>query len=48
MLEELPQDSDADALRGLIATGSDLSQKMEIDFAVTVPDRETGLGTARK
>lgn len=43
MIDELPNDSDGDALRRLIATGSDLSKEMEIDFAVDVPDGETGL-----
>jgi hypothetical protein len=43
---ELPNDSDGDALRRLIATGSDLSREMEIDFAVDVPNKETGLAFA--
>jgi hypothetical protein len=43
---ELPNDSDGDALRRLIATGSDLSKEMEVDFAMDVPDRETGLAFA--
>ena len=46
MLEELPLDSDGDALRSLIATGSDLSKEMEIDFAMSVPNREAGLAFA--
>jgi hypothetical protein len=33
-------------LRRLIATGSDLSKEMEVDFAMDVPDRETGLAFA--
>ncbi len=33
----------ATALRRLIATGSDLSKSMVIDFAVAVPDRSSGL-----
>jgi hypothetical protein len=36
----LPNDSDGDALRRLIATGSDLSRPMEIDFNVAVPSEE--------
>lgn len=43
---QLPNDSDGDALRRLVATGSDLSKEMEIDFAVDVPDRDTGLAFA--
>jgi hypothetical protein len=43
MTSDLPNDSDGDALRRLVATGSDLTKEMEIDFAVDVPDRETGL-----
>lgn len=42
-----PQDSDGDALRSLISTGSDLSQEMDIDFAVKVPNQETGVAFAR-
>jgi regulator of RNase E activity RraB len=40
--DDLPADSDGDALRRLIADGSDLSKEMEIDFAMAVPDREAG------
>jgi hypothetical protein len=43
MTDQLPQDSDGDALRRLVATGSDLSKEMEVDFAVHVPDQKTGL-----
>jgi hypothetical protein len=46
MEDQLPRDSDGDALRRLIATGSDLSKEMEIDFAVDIPDRDTGLAFA--
>jgi hypothetical protein len=46
MSADIPNDSDGDALRRLIATGSDLSKEMEIDFAVDVPDRESGLAFA--
>jgi hypothetical protein len=47
MSDELPNDSDGDALRRLGATGSDLSKEMEIDFAVLVPDERAGLAFAR-
>ena len=47
MCEELPNDSDGDALRRLLADGSDLSKPMEIDFAVLVPNQETGLKFAK-
>jgi hypothetical protein len=43
MTENLPNDADGDALRRLVATGSDLSREMEIDFAVAVPDRTSGM-----
>jgi hypothetical protein len=46
MADQLPNDSDGDALRRLIATGSDLSKELEIDFMVDVPDREIGLAFA--
>lgn len=46
MDDDLPRDSDGDALRRLIATGSDLSKAMEIDFAMDVPDQVTGLAFA--
>ncbi len=46
MDQQLPDDSDGDALRRLIATGSDLSKEMDIDFAVNVPDRKVGLAFA--
>jgi Regulator of ribonuclease activity B len=38
----LPCDSDGDALRRLLAHGSDLSRPMDIDFTVDVPDRKSG------
>lgn len=41
-IDPLPLDSDGDALRRLIAMGSDLSKAMEIDFAVLVPDEIAG------
>jgi regulator of RNase E activity RraB len=43
MLEAFPNDSDGDVLRQLIATGSDLSAEMEIDFCVSAPDESSGL-----
>ncbi len=43
MSDTLPKDSDGDALRSLIACGSDITKEMEIDFAVDVPDKETGI-----
>ena len=46
MGDQFPHDSDGDALRRLVATGSDLSREMQIDFAVDVPDRDTGLAYA--
>lgn len=46
MPNELPHDSDGDALRRLIATGSDLTKEMEIDFMVDVPDRDVGIAFA--
>ncbi len=42
MNDQLPHDSDGDALRRLIATGSDLSREMEIDFAVDLADKNAG------
>jgi regulator of RNase E activity RraB len=36
--EDLPNDADGDALRRILAHGSDLSKLMEIDYAVAVPD----------
>jgi hypothetical protein len=47
MTDNLPLDDDGDALRRLIATGSDLSKEMEIDFAVDIPNRDSGLAFAR-
>jgi hypothetical protein len=37
MADQLPLDSDGDALRRLLATGSDLSKELEIDFAMLFP-----------
>jgi regulator of RNase E activity RraB len=38
--DNLPDDADGDALRRVLAGGSDLSKLMEIDYAVAVPDEE--------
>ena len=43
MSDTLPKDSDGDALRSIIACGSDITKEMEIDFAIDVPDKETGM-----
>jgi regulator of RNase E activity RraB len=43
MWESLPDDSDGNVLRQLMATGSDLSAEMEIDFCVSAPDESSGL-----
>lgn len=42
MNDQLPDDADGGALRRLERDGSDLSQPMEIDFAVDVPDAQAG------
>ena len=39
---QYPNDADGDALRRVLADGSDMSKPMEIDFAVAVPSREAG------
>lgn len=38
MTVDLPHDADGDALRRLLATGSDLSLPMTIDFAMSAPN----------
>jgi hypothetical protein len=48
MIDNLPNDSDGDALRRLLATGSDLSIEMIVDFAVHVPDEASGLAVANE
>ena len=48
MTNDLPKDSDGDALRRLISHGSDLSKPMEIDFAVAVPDEIAGHAVAER
>ena|SRR5260370_13467950 len=42
MSETYPNDADGDALRRVASTGIDMSCPMDIDFFVTVPDREAG------
>jgi hypothetical protein len=42
-----PDDPDGDALFQVAQLGSDLSQPMEIDFIVTVPDEASGKTIAR-
>jgi hypothetical protein len=46
VLPDLPRDSDGNALRRLTAHGSDLSKEMVIDFAMDVPDQDSGLAFA--
>ena len=45
--DDLPHDSDGDALRRLKETGSDLSKPMEIDFSVAVPNQASGVAVAK-
>jgi hypothetical protein len=49
MSDDIPFDAegDGDALRRLRATGSDLSKPMEIDFAVEIPNLDTGRAFAK-
>lgn len=42
-MDDLPNDADGDALRRLIADGSDLNREMEIDFAMAIPDQDAGI-----
>jgi hypothetical protein len=42
MNHDFPDDDDGDALRLLAESGSDLSQEMEIDFAVDIPNQQAG------
>jgi hypothetical protein len=46
MSDNLPNDSDGNALQQLVSRGSDLSKPMEIDFAIDIPNREVGLAFA--
>jgi regulator of ribonuclease activity B len=48
MPDDLPNDSDGDALRRLVRDGSDLSKPMTIDFAVAVPDKFAGEAVAER
>jgi|SRR5208282_2767099 len=41
MTTDYPIDSDGDALRRLVATGSDMSKPMDIDFQIAAPDETT-------
>ena len=45
-MENLPNDSDGDALRRLIGLGYDLSRPMSIDFFIAVPSEQAGLAVA--
>ena len=45
-MENLPNDADGDALRGLIGLGDDLSRPMSIDFFIAVPSEQAGLAVA--
>ena len=41
MTTDYPNDSDGDALRRVVANGSDMSKPMDIDFQIAVPDEAT-------
>jgi regulator of RNase E activity RraB len=41
MARSLPKDADGDALRRIVAEGSDLSKPMYVNFQVAVPDEES-------
>src|SRR5689334_7319636 len=45
-MENLPNDSDGDALRILIDLGHDLSRPMLIDFFIAVPSEQAGLAVS--
>jgi hypothetical protein len=47
VMETFPNDADGDALRDL-ARRADLSKPMKIDFAVVVPDEQSGKAMADK
>ena len=38
MVDDFPNDSDGDALRGVVSSGSDISRPMFVNFQVAVPD----------
>jgi regulator of ribonuclease activity B len=48
MSPNLPVDSDGNTLRSLQSHGSDLSRPMKIEFAIAVPDAESGKAIAEK
>ena len=45
---QYPRDADGDALRRLVAGGSDLSKTMDVDFAIAVPNAAAGEAVASK
>ena len=47
MSEAYPDDADGNALRRVASLGADMSHPMEIDFIVSVPDRQAGESVAR-
>jgi Regulator of ribonuclease activity B len=47
MSNTYPDDADGDALRRVASLGADMSRAMEIDFFVSVPDRQAGESVAR-
>jgi len=46
MNPDYPSDADGDALRKVASHGSDMSRAMAIDFAVAVPDEDSGVQVA--
>jgi hypothetical protein len=42
-----PNDADGDALRRVVASGSDMSRPMRVEFFVAVPDQYTGESVVR-
>jgi hypothetical protein len=47
MSDTYPGDADGDALRRVASQGADMSRPMDIDFFVSVPDRQAGESVAR-
>jgi len=45
---DYPDNADGDALRRLLADGSDMSKPMEIEFAMAVPDESAGDAVAER
>ena len=41
MTTDYPKDSDGDALRRVVAGGSDMSKTMDIEFQIAAPDKAT-------